>query len=128
MHQLPQERAAKNCGPVPDPTDWIQQWKEIAASANKRRSATSFRLSPTHRRGSPGSYSQIDVLVEWSRTARSGRQFDLSFQAEADGGCTSTSALQKDGAMTALKPADWQERGEGMMTPKQAAHAQRHLR
>lgn len=35
----------------------------------------------------------FDTLVEWSRTSRGGRQFDLFFQAQAGGGCTSELGL-----------------------------------
>lgn len=76
------------------PSAAIRQWEEIVASANKRRSATFFPAvtDPTDVER-PGTYSRIDTLVEWSRTSRGGRQFDLFFQAQAGGGCTSDLGL-----------------------------------
>ncbi|WP_170929486.1 phosphoadenosine phosphosulfate reductase family protein [Xanthomonas retroflexus] len=78
----------------PDHIERIRQWEEIVASANKRRSATFFPAvtDPTDV-DRPGNYSRIDTLVEWSRTARGGRQFDLFLQAQAGGGCTSDLGL-----------------------------------
>jgi 3'-phosphoadenosine 5'-phosphosulfate sulfotransferase (PAPS reductase)/FAD synthetase len=72
----------------------IRQWEEVVASANKRRSATFFPAvtDPTDVER-PGTYSRIDTLIEWSRTSRGGRQFDLFFQAQAGGGCTSDLGL-----------------------------------
>lgn len=78
----------------PDHIDRIRKWEQIVASANKRRSATFFPAvtDPTDV-DRPGSCSRIDTLVEWIRTARGGRQFDLFFQAQAGGGCTSDLGL-----------------------------------
>lgn len=78
----------------PDHIERIRRWEDVVAAANKRGSATFFPAvtDPTDV-DRPGSYSRIDTLVEWSRTARGGRQFDLFFQAQAGGGCTSDLAL-----------------------------------
>lgn len=78
----------------PEHIDRIDQWEQIVAAANKRRSATFFPAvtDPTDV-DRPGTYSRIHMLVEWSRTARGGRQFDLFFQKQAGGGCTSDLAL-----------------------------------
>lgn len=82
----------------PDHIQRIREWEEVVASANKRRSATFFPAvtDPTDV-DRPGTYSRIDTLVEWSRTSRGGRQFDLFFQQQAGGGCTSDLGLCERG-------------------------------
>lgn len=78
----------------PDHIERIRQWEKVVAAANKRRSATFFAPSKDSTDAdTPGVYSSIDKVVEWSRTARGGRQFDLFFQAQAGGGCTSDLGL-----------------------------------
>lgn len=71
----------------------IRRWEAIVAAANKRRSSTFFPAvtdpMDVHREG----YAGIDTVVEWSRTGRGGRQFDLFFQAQSGGGCTSDLGL-----------------------------------
>jgi 3'-phosphoadenosine 5'-phosphosulfate sulfotransferase (PAPS reductase)/FAD synthetase len=78
----------------PEHIERIRRWEGVVSAANKRRSATFFAAvtDPTDA-GRPGAYARIDAIVEWSRTARGGRQFDLFFQAQAGGGCTSDLAL-----------------------------------
>lgn len=78
----------------PEHIDRIRQWEQVVASANKRHSATFFPAvtDPTDV-DRPGTYSRIDTLVEWSRTSRGGRQFDLFFQKQQGGGCTSDLGL-----------------------------------
>lgn len=78
----------------PDHVARIERWEAIVASANKRRSATFFppMKDPTDA-DRPGAYAGISTVVDWSRTGRGGRQFDLFFQAQAGGGCTSDLAL-----------------------------------
>lgn len=78
----------------PEHIDRIRRWEDVVSRANKRRSATFFPAvtDPTNI-DRLGPYSRIDQLVEWSRTARGGRQFDLFFQQQAGGGCTSDLAL-----------------------------------
>lgn len=77
----------------------IRRWEEIVASVSKRRSATFFAaLTDPTDPDRPGTYSRIDTIVEWSRTGRGGRQFDVFFQAQAGGGCTSDLALCEVGA------------------------------
>ncbi len=78
----------------PEHIDRIRAWEQLLAEANKRGSATFFPAvtDPTDV-DRPGTYSRIDTLVEWSRTARGGRQFDIFFQAQAGGGCTSDLGL-----------------------------------
>lgn len=83
----------------PHHIDRIRRWEDVVASANKRRSATFFPAvtDPTDI-DRPGTYSRIDTIVEWSRTRRGGRQFDLFFQRQAGGGCTSELALCETGS------------------------------
>lgn len=78
----------------PEHIDKIRRWEAIVERANKNRSATFFAAAkdPTDA-DRPGTYSKIDAVVEWSRTARGGRQFDLFFQQQHGGGCTSDLAL-----------------------------------
>lgn len=78
----------------PEHIDRIREWEDVLAGANKWGSATFFPAvtDPTDA-DRPGTYSRIDTLVEWSRTSRGGRQFDLFFQQQAGGGCTSDLGL-----------------------------------
>ncbi|PBJ83738.1 phosphoadenosine phosphosulfate reductase [Lysobacteraceae bacterium NML93-0399] len=78
----------------PEHIDRIREWEQTLAEANKRGSATFFPAvtDPTDV-DRPGTYSRIDTLVEWSRTSRGGRQFDLFFQQQGGGGCTSDLGL-----------------------------------
>lgn len=78
----------------PEHIDRIRRWENIVGAASKRRSATFFAAvtDPTDI-DRPGTYAGVDTIVEWSRTARGGRQFDLFFQAQRGGGCTSDLAL-----------------------------------
>ncbi len=72
----------------------IAQWEDLLARANKRRQATFFApmKDPTDA-DTPGQYSRIGKVVDWSRTGRGGRQFDLFFQHQPGGGCTSDLGL-----------------------------------
>lgn len=79
---------------TPEHIDRIDRWEAVVAAANKRGSATFFPAvtDPTDV-DRPGEYSRIRTLVEWSRTGRGGRQFDIFMQAQAGGGCTSELGL-----------------------------------
>ena len=78
----------------PEHIDRIREWEDVLAGANKWGSATFFPAAtdPTDA-DRPGTYARIDSVVEWSRTSRGGRQFDLFFQQQAGGGCTSDLGL-----------------------------------
>jgi len=78
----------------PEHIDRIDRWESIVAAANKRRASTFFPAvtDPTGI-DRPDAYAGIRTIVDWSRTARGGRQFDLLFQAQGGGGCTSNLAL-----------------------------------
>jgi 3'-phosphoadenosine 5'-phosphosulfate sulfotransferase (PAPS reductase)/FAD synthetase len=72
----------------------IARWESIVAASNRRRGATFFApRKDSTAADTPGLYPDINQVVEWSRTGRGGRQFDLFFQAQAGGGCTSDMAL-----------------------------------
>lgn len=83
----------------PDHIDRTRSWEALVAAANKRGSETFFPAvtDPTDV-DRPGTYSRIDILVEWSRTSRGRRQFDLFFQEQAGGGCNSELGLWERGA------------------------------
>jgi hypothetical protein len=66
----------------------------FADTGNERRSATFFPAvtDPTDV-DRPGTYSRIRTLVEWSKTGRGGRQYDMFFAQQAGGGCASDLGL-----------------------------------
>ncbi|WP_333679910.1 phosphoadenosine phosphosulfate reductase family protein [Dyella sp.] len=78
----------------PDHIDRIEQWEAIVAAANKRRSSTFFAAvtDPTDV-DRPGTYSGVRTLVEWSKTSRGGRQYQMFFDQQSGGGCSSDLAL-----------------------------------
>lgn len=41
----------------------------------------------------PGTYAGIRTVVQWSRTSRGGRQYDMFFDDQGGGGCQSDLAL-----------------------------------
>lgn len=93
----------------PEHIERIGQWESIVARANKRRSATYFAPGKdTQDRSGDGEFAGIEQVVEWSRTGRGGRQFDLFFQAQAGSGCTSDLALCEQTMAPATLPA-WKE-------------------
>lgn len=77
---------------TPDHVDRIRKWEDLVSRANKRRASTFFAAStdPTDK---PGEYARIDKIVEWAHTSRGGRQFDLFFEQQPGGGCTSSMEL-----------------------------------
>lgn len=78
----------------PEHIERIAMWESLLARVSKRMSATFFApmKDPTDA-DTPGVFSRIHKVVEWSRTGRGGRQFDLFFQQQAGGGCTSDLGL-----------------------------------
>lgn len=74
----------------PEHVDRIERWERIVAAANKRRAATFFPAvtDPTDV-DRPGTYTGVRGVVEWSRTARGGRQYGMFFDEQQGGGCTS---------------------------------------
>lgn len=72
--------------------DRIRRWEDIVARANKRHAPTFFaaETDPTDK---AGEYARIDKILEWARTSRGGRQFDMFFEQQPGGGCTSDLGL-----------------------------------
>lgn len=79
----------------PDHIDRIERWERIVSASNKRRSSTFFPActDPTDTGKQTGNYAGIRSLVEWSQTRRGGRQFDMFFDQQPGGGCTSDLGL-----------------------------------
>lgn len=77
----------------PDQVARIRRWEAIVSHANKRRASTFFHAATDPMDAEREGYASIDTIVEWSRTGRGGRNFDLFFQAQAGGGCASDLAL-----------------------------------
>lgn len=72
----------------------MRYWERMVAQASKYGEATFFpAMTDSADRSRRDRYSGIDDIVEWSRTARGGRQFDLFFQRQAGGGCSSDLGL-----------------------------------
>lgn len=80
----------------PHHIDKISNWETLVKRASKYGEASFFPAmtdSTDSDRTGTGMYADIHRIVEWSRTARGGRQLDLFFQAQAGGGCTSDLGL-----------------------------------
>ncbi|MGH8156647.1 MAG: phosphoadenosine phosphosulfate reductase family protein [Rhodanobacter sp.] len=81
-------------GQFPEHIDRIERWEAIVAATSKVRSATFFAAKTDNTDPDrPGTYSGIRTLVEWSKTARGGRQYDMFFDQQQGSGCTSDLAL-----------------------------------
>ena len=78
----------------PEHIDRIAAWENVVARASKHQSANFFApmKDPTDR-DRPGTGSRIHKVVEWTQTARGGRQFALFFDEQPGGGCSSDLAL-----------------------------------
>lgn len=78
----------------PDHIHRIERWEQIVGQANKRRQATFFAPGKDRNdRSADGIYAGVTELVEWSRTGRGGRQFDMFFTRQSGGGCSSDLGL-----------------------------------
>ncbi|MCC4595444.1 phosphoadenosine phosphosulfate reductase family protein [Xanthomonas campestris pv. phormiicola] len=74
--------------------DRIERWEAVVAAANKRGISTFFpALKDPMDADRPGTYAGIRTVVDWSRTSRGGRQYDMFFEDQQGGGCTSDLAL-----------------------------------
>jgi 3'-phosphoadenosine 5'-phosphosulfate sulfotransferase (PAPS reductase)/FAD synthetase len=83
----------------PDHVDRIERWEAIIAATSKRQSATFFAAkTDSTDPDRPGTYSGIRTLVEWSKTTRGGRQYDMFFNEQPGGGCTSDLGLCEQSA------------------------------
>ncbi|ATN36809.1 phosphoadenosine phosphosulfate reductase (plasmid) [Rhizobium sp. ACO-34A] len=72
----------------------VARWEAIVSAANKRRVSTFFAaLKDPMDADRPGTYADIHTVVEWSRTSRGGRQYELFFDSQTGSGCNSDMAL-----------------------------------
>ena len=77
----------------PEHIDRIRRWESVVSRASKRQASTFFPAVTDPMDSGREGYAGIDTIVEWSRTARGGRQRDLFFQGQTGGGCTSDLGL-----------------------------------
>lgn len=71
----------------PGAVEVIAEWEAIIAAVNKHQRA-SFFFAPIN-----GDVLPIKDVVEWSKTARGGRQYGLFFEQQRGGGCSSELGL-----------------------------------
>jgi len=75
----------------PEAIDRIRQWEDAVKEASKRRAATFF---PAPSDNSEWSATQtIDVVVEWAKTSRGGKQYDFLRMQDDGPICTSSYGL-----------------------------------
>ncbi|EXL06489.1 hypothetical protein BG46_17200 [Brucella anthropi] len=78
----------------PKHIDRIERWEAFVSAANKRGVSTFFAaLKDPMDSERPGTYAGIRTVVEWSRTSRGGRQYELFFDSQEGSGCMSDLAL-----------------------------------
>jgi 3'-phosphoadenosine 5'-phosphosulfate sulfotransferase (PAPS reductase)/FAD synthetase len=77
----------------PEHVERIERWEAVVSHANKRRASTFFPAVTDPMDSERNWFAGIRTIVEWSRTGRGGRQFDLFFQQQAGGGCSSDLGL-----------------------------------
>lgn len=75
----------------PEHIDKIERWERLVSRVCRPRSPVSFFHVGTQ--GHSGNASTIRDVVEWSRTTRGGRQFDLLGALEDPKGCASSYGL-----------------------------------
>ncbi|KPC52997.1 phosphoadenosine phosphosulfate reductase domain-containing protein [Amantichitinum ursilacus] len=79
---------------LPHHTSRLAEWETIVSSCSKRGYSTFFHK--TDEKGSPAaifSRSKIAQVIEWAKTTRGGRQYDLLAQAEEVNSCSSSYGL-----------------------------------
>ncbi len=78
----------------PQHIDKLREWEWIVGQVSKRGLGTFFPAvtDPTDV-DRPGTYAGIDTIVEWSRTARGGRQYAMFFDEQTGGGCSNDMGL-----------------------------------
>ena len=77
----------------PEHVERIAEWEAVVSQVSKRQSATFFKAAVDPREMEQDGYGGIQDVVLWSRTAHGGRQFDVFFQAQRGGGCSSDLGL-----------------------------------
>lgn len=75
----------------PDQIERISEWERLVSDVCRPRSPVSFFHMGTQ--GHSGQSSTIEAVVEWSRTTRGGRQFDLLADVEDASSCSSAYGL-----------------------------------
>lgn len=78
----------------------IREWEKLVVDASKYGESSFFpaMTDPTDRdRVGLGRYSDIDAIVEWSRTTRGGRQMGMFFKDQPGGGCSHDMGLCERG-------------------------------
>lgn len=88
----------------PEEIDRVRQWEKLVSLASKRGSATLFTATndPTASLSDDitAETHGIDRMVEWSKTTRGGRQFDLIASSAPSVGCASAYGLCEAGGVT----------------------------
>lgn len=82
----------------PEHVDRIEEWELVVGAASKREYATFFAKGPGDSPGKIGSRQVFEIanirqVVQWSKTTRGGRQFDLLKPAEEVAACSSSYGL-----------------------------------
>lgn len=78
----------------PEHVDRIAEWERVVADASKSGGATFFAAATDPMDvDRPGTYAGIRTVVQWSRTARGGRQYAMFFDQQPGGGCNSDQGL-----------------------------------
>lgn len=97
---MPCINCAKNelreiAGRFPEHIERVARWEAIVSAANKRGVSTFFAAlkDPMDADRPAGTYAGIRTVVEWSRTSRGGRQYEMFFDSQQGSGCHSDLAL-----------------------------------
>lgn len=79
----------------PGEIERVAEWERLVSLASKRGSATFFTSSNDPTASDDAHYSThgIHSMVEWSKTVRGGRQYDLIASTTPDSGCSSSYGL-----------------------------------
>ncbi|MFG1304679.1 phosphoadenosine phosphosulfate reductase family protein [Xanthobacter autotrophicus] len=78
----------------PEHIDRIARWEALVSAANKRGFSTFFAaMKDPMDVDRPDTYAGIRTVVEWSRTSRGGRQYEMVFDGQEGSGCNSDLAL-----------------------------------
>jgi len=86
----------------PDHVDRIQEWERIVSDVSKRGSSTFFAVADTDPHADPAEIHYtthgIRQRVEWSRTSRGGKQFNLLLDPSIEFGmpCNQWGACEAD--------------------------------
>lgn len=75
----------------PEELGRLKEWEQLVRMASKRGAATFFAADKTP--GEGDTRSDIESVVQWARTSRGGRQYDLLVTDDAAPGCSSIYGL-----------------------------------